>query len=231
MYTKLNEYINVNIDHMFSAWSDKIMYDKNSDEFIFMSLIGFNTTIKDIIKILNSNKGRVFISLKNEKWGYSCSNKYKAIFKKAPNSDYVHAIIYQDDIVKINQNAETYELYMYLTQDEKLEDKVFEKLKAHSSVPLLEEWKTFITDNLIEIGAINEANTYGIDDDMKAYKMYCTKEILVNIISSGLKQSMINIAGNNNPSVLLPSIHGLNDYLDIFGEFLAKKIQTSFKPK
>lgn len=33
--------------------------------------------------------------------------------------------------------------------------------------------------------------------------------------------------GNNNPSPVLDTITGLNDYLANFGEILAEKIQTS----
>ena len=80
-------------------------------------------------------------------------------------------------------------------------------------------------------GAVSELTVYGVKDDMNAYKVVFDRQLLVDIISNGLRTGEINIAGNNNPSVLLPSIHGLNDYLDMFGEFLAKKIQTSFKPK
>ena len=80
-------------------------------------------------------------------------------------------------------------------------------------------------------GAILELSIYGTKDDMNAYKIFCNKQMLVDIISEGLKTKEINIKGNNNPSVLLPDINGLNDYLEMFGESLAKKIQTSFKPK
>ena len=51
------------------------------------------------------------------------------------------------------------------------------------------------------------------------------------IIQNGLRNGIINIEGSNKPSEILPNISGLNDYLSSFGEILAEKIQTSFKPK
>ena len=122
-------------------------------------------------------------------------------------------------------------MFIYTTKDETIEDKLFEKLKKYSSVPLLDEWKGFIKRRLALEGAVTELTIYGVKDDMNAHKVVFDRQLLVDIISNGLRTGEINIAGNNNPSVLLPSIHGLNDYLDMFGEFLAKKIQTSFKPK
>lgn len=231
MYNKRDEYMKISIDHTLNAWSDKIVFDPCCNEFIFMSIIGFNSTTKDIIRTLNSSKDRTFISLKNLKWAYSSSNKYRTISKKTSNSDYVHTILYQDDKVTINQSRESYDLFIYTTKDEKLEDKIFEKLKKYSSVPLLEEWKSFIKRQIALEGAITELTVYGVKDDMNAYRIALNKQLLVDIISNGLKTRQINIAGSNESSVLLPSISGLNDYLDIFGEFLAKKIQTSFKPK
>lgn len=231
MYNKRDEYMKISIDHTLNAWSDKIIFDPYCNEFVFMSIIGFNSTTKDIIRTLNKNKDRVFVSLKNLKWAYSSSDKYKTISKKTSNSDYVHTILYQDDKVTINQSRESYDLFVYTTKDEKLEDKIFEKLKKYSSVPLLEEWKSFIKQQVALEGAITELTVYGVKDDMNAYRIAFNKQLLVDIISNGLKTRQINIAGSNESSVLLPSISGLNDYLDIFGEFLAKKIQTSFKPK
>ena len=51
------------------------------------------------------------------------------------------------------------------------------------------------------------------------------------IIQRGLRLKTINIKGNNEPSPILAEIRGLNDYLNSFGEILAEKIQTAFKPK
>ena len=231
MYIKLDEYIKTCIDHMFNVWCDKIIFDQDRNEFVFISMIGFNTTSKDIVKILNKDKDRYFISMKNKKWGYSSSEKYKTISKKTGNSDYVHTILYQDDKVVVNQSKEDYTFYIYTTKDKNLEDVIFEKLKRYSSVPLLDEWKSFIKRRLALEGAILELSIYGTKDDMNAYKIFCNKRMLIDIISDGLKTKEINIKGNNNPSVLLPDINGLNDYLEMFGESLAKKIQTSFKPK
>lgn len=231
MYNKLNEYSKINIDHTLHAWTDKTIYDQDSGEFIFISMIGFNTTTKDIIKVLNKSKNRVYISLRNAKWAYSSNEKYKTMSKKTSNSNYVHTILYQDDQITINQSREDYKLFIYTTKDETIEDKLFEKLKKYSSVPLLDEWKGFIKRRLALEGAVTELTIYGVKDDMNAHKVVFDRQLLVDIISNGLRTGEINIAGNNNPSVLLPSIHGLNDYLDMFGEFLAKKIQTSFKPK
>ena len=233
MYRKLEGYTKLTIDYTLGMWTDKAIYDQDRNEFVFISMIGFNTITKDVIKVINTRKARerVYASLNGWKWGYTSSDKYKTLSKKTANSDYIHTILYQDDKVVIDQTKEEYRLYLYLNKDENLEDKIYEKLKKYSSVPLLEEWKTYIKGQLLLNKSITELTIFGTKDDMQAYKLYCNKQVLIDIISNGLRNKQINIAGNNNPSVLLPSITGLNDYLDMFGEFLAKKIQTSFKPK
>ena len=85
-------------------------------------MIGFNTTTKDIIKVLNKSKNRVYISLRSAKWAYSSNEKYKTMSKKTSNSDYVHTILYQDDQITINQSREDYKLFIYTTKDETIEE-------------------------------------------------------------------------------------------------------------
>ena len=69
------------------------------------------------------------------------------------------------------------------------------------------------------------------NDTSRCHRAIFNKEDMKNIVKEGLKTKAINIAGNNNPSPILENVTGLNDYLNLFGEILAEKIQTSFKPK
>ena len=59
MYIKLDEYIKTCIDHMFNVWCDKIIFDQDRNEFVFISMIGFNTTSKDIVGAINENASNI----------------------------------------------------------------------------------------------------------------------------------------------------------------------------
>ena len=185
MYRKLEGYTKLTIDYTLGMQTDKTIYDQDRNEFVFISMIGFNTITKDVIKVINTRKARerVYASLNGWKWGYTSSDKYKTLSKKTANSDYIHTILYQDDKVVIDQTKEEYRLYLYLNKDENLEDKIYEKLKKYSSVPLLEEWKTYIKGQLLLNKSITELTIFGTKDDMQAYKLYCNKQVLIDIIS------------------------------------------------
>ena len=60
--------------------------------------------------------------------------------------------------------------------------------------------------------------------EVQIFKYVGNQESLKTIIQEGLKSQAISIKGNNDPSILLDGVHGLNDYLSIFGSMLAEKI-------
>ena len=83
MYRKLEGYTKLTIDYTLGMWTDKAIYDQDRNEFVFISMIGFNTITKDVIKVINTRKARerVYASLNGWKWGYTSSDEYKTLSK------------------------------------------------------------------------------------------------------------------------------------------------------
>lgn len=219
-------------------------YVADANDLIFVSVIGYKNVVKSFTKLLNEEASAYLrcedTTTKNTTriWTF-CRNKYTVLQKKIPNTDYIHAICYLENYNSSNSICS----YIYRnTNDEQdiqtfLEDKVFELFENYMPVPVLREWMPKIIEELrsdnsyYNFRIIKTDEQYNHTKDVEAYYISVNKEELKEHIQTWLKEGELNINGSNKESMCLDSCEGLNDYLDLFGESLAQKIQDNFKPK
>lgn len=213
--------------------TDTVVIDRYSNELVFFSAISYSTLMQASLKELNKLGSFFYVQrIGNFK---SCKQGYDVETKKEANSDYVHSIGFAKDKINYKEDGtEEITVFVYCKNEDELIDKVYEKVSKYSSVPILAEWKDYLLLGLKEEGKIRQLNVSTFESDKKPFivnRIDFNKEVIKKIIQKGLKLKIINIEGSNEPSPILAEIKGLNDYLNSFGEILAEKIQTAFKPK
>ena len=220
------------------VYATQLTYDLYTNDLIYMSIVGYKTIIDKVNDILVKSREAVGIRARGSYCSKSRGAQYIMDTRKNENSDLVHANIYIKDYHKMDVNSEEFTVYMYVYENDpfkidKLKDLLYDKLYKYSSVPMIPEWKEYIYDRLNESRYIRLARTLLMDGnrEVEVYKYVGNQEQLKTFISEGLSSGRISIAGSNEPSALLEDIHGLNDYLSIFGSLLADKIQNKFRPK
>lgn len=219
------------------VYVDKLVVEKYTRKIVFLSIIGYSNIINDINKKFSSNKDLFGLNIK---YGIRATNdtdkKYKVTSKKK-DINFTHSIICIEDNFTLDEdNREKYTCFLYLNAsenncDEELDNALFEKLNKYSSIPILKEWISYIKSELFYYENLELMDNYGIEDNLAVYKLNGDKYTISSIVCNGLKSKDINIESSNEESSLLDSCNDLNEYLNLFGESLAKKIQNKFNPK
>lgn len=228
----MSEFKRISIANFNSQLADTIVVDRATGDLVFASIVGYATAIQACMKELKTPSLNCYIpGVGNYRTG---RNGYNIETKKDTNSDYIHMVINMKDKITYKEDGtEEIDIYIYSRNEEELTDKLFAKISKYSSVPVLEEWKSFILNEMRNRNKLREISVITKNDRVpfKAYRAYFKKIDMKNIIQTGLAEHQINIMGNNNPSAIMENVNGLNDYLSTFGELLATKIQEAFKPK
>ena len=231
--------INISIGDISGVvYATQLTYDVYSNELLYMSIVGYKTIIDKINEVMIKSKESVGIRAR----GVYCSKNRGAQYimdtRKNDNSDLVHANIYIKDYCKMDANSEEFAVYLFDYQNSpnkinRFKELLYDKLYKYSSVPMLSEWKDFIYDELSSRSMLRQGRTLLLEGtrEVEIMKYVGNQEFLKGLISTGLASGAININGSNDSSVVLDDIHGLNDYLSMFGSILANKIQTKFRPK
>lgn len=229
----VQEYVSVSINNMNYVKSDTIAID-SSGELQFISLLGYSTIVRAIASFLRDDKS--YNLRYNRNYGYISREKYEIKIKKDTDSGYEHLIAYKKDYCNTNYSSEWYTCNMYMNSSNRLEGELFNKLNRYSSIPLLREWMPYIKTKLIENFSLKDLTIkqYKADQSMPSligYHLSTNRAEILNIVQEGLKTGALNINGSNKKSTVLEDCRGLDNYLQLFGEGLAKKIQKSFRPK
>lgn len=209
-------------------------YIKNqSNKLVFFSVVGSTTLVKMSMAKLKE-KTNAYCSISGESFNLTMpSNEYEIKMKKQLNGDYMHAVGYLKDKITESTFSKLISFYVYYNKGniEERNNKIYDKIYKNLSVPIIEDWKEYIISELINKYFITE--TISSNDKAIFECALCSvrEETIEEIITNGLKENKISINGNNNASPLIDSISGLDDYLNVFGEILASKIQKSFVPK
>ena len=230
----LTKYLNVSIDHKNTTKCDLLISD-SAYRINFLSIIGYNSIIKEAIRDVTKEKDSSIVYADGSY--YRMTGNYKVITKKAPNSDYVHAIFYLQDTYCMRYDQEDYVCYVYGKTQKEIDEQLYQKITKYSSIPVLKEWMPYIKSKLIEHGYISilDSKRYippnHSTQDIMAYRLSADKTIMLNLVKEGLQTQAISIEGTNSHSLTLDGCRGIDSYLQLFGEGLAKKIQESFKAK
>lgn len=235
----------VNVGNGPYANANMVCYDGANSQIVFMSLISYDSTIKQIKKEINK-RNSVYVQ---QMGTFRTDPKsYEVITHKDPETEYVHAIIYKKDEIKDAGGKEYLNAYIFVEDndfnladyttivDRKLPDKflkaVYDKIYAHTPVPIIEEWMDYIAKALINNNSIRELRVFKPDDvNFKVFKMSFRFDTLYQIVSNGLANRSISINETYEVSEEMNGVTGLDSYLNTFTGILADKIQRSFTPK
>jgi SNF2 family DNA or RNA helicase len=212
---------------------DTAIIDVNLNRLVFFSVIGYSASIKgNLSKIKEESRPYAYMremgTINMVRGGYEIEQK------KQQDGDYIHAIGFlKDKITEYSNGRQDLSTYVYYKDEEDKNQKIYDKLYKNFTVPMISEWKNYIIDKLTTNRKIYDLRVVSTNENINfnACGVYVDNNYLERIIVEGLKNKEISIKGSNEPSLLIDSINGLNDYLNVFGETLASKIQSSFRPK
>lgn len=219
---------------------DTAVIDPYSGQLIFASLIDSTKELKKAQYELNRSNS---IYIEEARSYVSTSNcKYNFEMKKQQHSDFAHLIANKKDTVEtLSDGNELLQSYIYVkntNEDNTLNiddfrSKVYDKLYANTSIPLLEEWMPYLSRRFTELRYLRELSVYSVFDikPFRAYKLLISKVQLLEIVQHGLRSKEIDINNTDTCSELMEYSEGLDSYLNIFGDTLAQRIQESFEPK
>lgn len=226
----MGDFLTFRVGELGSVLADTVISDPRTREIVFFSAISYNTLMNIMVKEVNKNNSVYCTDI-----GYyrTCKQGYEIETKRNSDNDYTHVIGYaKNKIVYKEDGSEEIKVYLYCHSIDELKNKVIASLLKYSSIPILEEWKDYLFDELKSC-ALYELNmeTRYAHNPFRVFCFQFNKVMIKDVVQKGLRSKEINIKGSNNPSLVIENINGLNDYLNSFGETLAEKIQTSFKPK
>ena len=127
---RMNEYINISIGGFGGCKADTIIIN-NYGHAIFISMIGYSSTINMIKPMLNNKTHTMYA---NNRYYTISSSKYIIKTKKMPNSDYVHMIAYASDSYITKDNHENYTSYIFTSSESNIEDELYKRLVDRKSV-------------------------------------------------------------------------------------------------
>lgn len=227
----MGDFKRVTIGNTVGVMSDLFVRDPDYGELLFVSLIGYSTQVRANINNLRCGVVYCYTSDGNVK---TIRGNYITDIKQQSDSDYVHGVAYMEDFVEDDAEAgESIDTLIMCKSQDDLHEVFFNRMSSYSSVPVLREWVPYIIQEMLRSRQLRQMVVSSKDDDcpIVAYRLITTKQRTKLVVANGLRSGEININGVNSPSSILSSIKGLNDYLNSFGEILAEKIQTAFKPK
>ena len=227
-----DDYLNISIGGFSDGKADTVITNEYG-QVIFISMMGYSSTINMIKPMLNND--RTYTICVDNKYSSTSNFKYTIKTKKATNSDYMHMIAYANDTYNTRNNNETYTSYIFTDNEANIDKELYKRLVKYSSIPILEAWIPYIRARLESQSRFRclDTKVYNLQDrqPLICYVLIGTRGVLENIVHEGLNTKEINIDGSNEHSIVLDSCTGLDNYLQLFGEGLAKKIQMSFRPK
>lgn len=217
------------------VYYDICVYDYDDKKCAFLSLIDRDKYINDTQKQLKRSNN-IYLRSISKYFSYDYSNM-DFIKKKQPKSDFTHMIAFTkdtiDNITLNNEKDERIVSYVYVKDNENLNDKLYDKIYKNTSIPVLPEWMEYIKSNLLNNNYLKklEIETIYNDYPFKAFKLNITKNTLKDIVQDGLRNKEISINGCTENSNLMELTDGLDSYLNLFADTLAERIQNSFHPK
>ncbi len=231
------------------------LYSTRLNELIIMNVIGYNEDIRKIMSQIRQNKKMVFrlgggidsfkidkpkeYSLRKKTESRSSGVSQLVVEKKNTfdqDSSNFEGFIYTTDPEKISMNYDyryddpKEKMYKSFSQD--IVEKTYNLVKLHTSIPLLDEWKTYLAKSLHHTGNIRAYSLYKVDSittDYQVFRLAFNDSDIYQIIQNGIKNKEIEI--NANISDQIQDISGMDQYNNTFSDVLAEKIKDNFHPK
>lgn len=230
----------ISFSNLNSLRSDVSFVDRRQGHLVFSSVIGYESLITMSLQNLKISNSSITISRLGTT-GIS-KNGYTTEIRRDKDSDYVHAMFcVKDTVIQSEDGDDTIDFtIIYNTINTSKDDinqllikQTYNKLNKSSVIPMIEEWSEYIYNRLRNSGRLYELRkiTNNTNNTLEMIRVRTPNSFVKTIIEEGLKSKAINVKNVNSSSLVMQSITGLDSYLATFGETLAEKIQTSFRPK
>ena len=95
----------------------------------------------------------------------------------------------KDGVEILNEENDLLTAYVYVTEDENLNNKIFDKLYANTAIPLLEEWMDYVVERMRYYNYLTELSIITVHEKnpFSAYKIQISKQQLLGIVQTGLR--------------------------------------------
>jgi len=164
------------------AYTDGYAYDEYSQIYLF-SAVGHDSSVKAITAGLVSNR-TIEIVRNDEVINVSAPWYYKnRIMSSRLQSGMLHQLV----ISELFFSKEHGSILIYIPEGERVDDIVFNTLKARFSVPALPEWAGWIFKRLKEEEALEE-----LSGNIRVLRLTTNEEHLDTMISEGIKSDEIS---------------------------------------
>lgn len=216
-----------------SAHYDTAIVDRYNNCLVFASMVGYETLIKDISKEINKINN-VYL---DGAYTRTVSKGYEIDKRKQSNSDFAHLLVYKKDVISSQDTPEEKLLcYVFFKTEEERNQAVYDKLYKNTSIPILQEWIPYLVNIMINSAYLRNTTMYYDNTDGKGQPFYCyslhiKRTQLLEIVQAGLRTGAISVNGTNSTSANMGEISGLDNYLNSYGDTLARRIQASFVPR
>lgn len=210
---------------------DTVVTDEYGGQLVFASIVDNDKELKNTQYEVNKKNS---IYLESARRYVSTDGKYDIEKKKGTSSDFGHLVVNKrDSIEELADNNELLKAYIYIRDLSELEAKLYDKLYDNTSIPLVEEWMSYMKEELMKNKYLRQLNIDTIykERPFEVFRLQVSKTQLLNIVQSGIREHNINVNNTTENSELMGFTDGLDSYLNVFGDTLAQRIQESFTPK
>lgn len=217
------------IDNSAFMHYDAVAIDRNASEFIFGSFVAADALLKNLTKAM---KKRVNCYIENR-----CHSVVQGEFdiekERQNGSDFSHMVLKKKDIVEKTDTNEIYTFYVFYRTTVELDEVLYDKIYANTSVPIIRQWTPYILNRLRSLGCVRNVEVYHCYEEPPFYclKFSLSRSGLLDIVQTGLRNGDLNINNSTGTSEIMNEVTGLDMYLNVFGDILAEKIQRAFVPK
>lgn len=214
-------------------------------KFLYLSAMG---NAKDIRLLEQTLKHRERIKIGSYVFSGKDLNDIQIKTQRIPGYHYTQLIAYKKDDVDPNNNIVTAYIY-YTNADEEYTrerydlsinnilaeypaviDDVYNKINQITAIPILREWMPYIIDSIGSNIIEEYRSSYSCDMPSCVVEVTVNKNLLIDTISTGLKEGKIFIKEGATVSEKIKESDRLDVYLNNFAVKLASKIDTNFAP-
>lgn len=214
-----------------SAYADVVITDDKKN-LIFSSIAGSDSAVKALIAVGHGTHAR-FLQiedpvktgrLKSKEAHIEGDQRFRSLTSKI--GDLTHGIIVSTDAVADTESKEP----VMIAWDGDILKAFYETLVAKYPVPLLPEWSTYLFNESVKRGFVNNLIVSSVDKPILAARLQLDQEKLESIVKDGFRSGILVVPEGEHDGGALEEIKDVTGYLNSYGSALANRLQDVFKP-
>lgn len=111
-------------------------------------------------------------------------------------------------------------------------DRLFEEVDRKTSVPLIQEFRDYVLDELERRGILKRLQVISLREKLEAWVLLCRQDDanIISVVEDGLKSGAISIPGTVTDPDGFDGVENVTGYLNAFGVTVAERIRRQFQP-